>query len=141
MLRFSCQKGPKLAQNEVFQISWKVSVWNFSDLLLEVRYYRKPMHWTFLIFLHGVTGEYRLSLMEMFFGGITSFWSFWAKRAGNGPKIKFKSNAWNFSDFLLEVTEAERLKIDSNDFYRKWPKMSFLSFIRNWCIKFFQFVA
>ena len=63
------------------------------------------------------------------------------KWAQNEPKIRFlkfceKIVAWNFSDFLDEVTLTLRLKIDSNDFFggkslaleyshKKWGKMSF----------------
>ena len=56
------------------------------------------------------------------FLGKTSYWSFWAKRSLKWTQnevfqVLWKIDAWNFFDFLPELTATQSLKIDLNCFF------------------------
>ena len=61
--RYSARRGPKWAQNKVFQVLSKVNAWNCSD------------------FLHEVTAAKSLKLAINGFLGIILFWCFWTKKS------------------------------------------------------------
>ena len=92
--------------------------------------------------MHGVTVKLQLQyskvlkLPKMFFWGEILFWSFWAKRKQNGPKVYMKNLQSIFSDFFLhKITVAYKHIIDLNDFFRK---NLFWDFLAKRCPKWAQ---
>ena len=71
ILDFLSQKGPKLAQNEVFQVLWKTDAWNS---------------------LHEVTATLSFKIEANYFGG-KNLLSFWTQMT----KICIR---WSFSSFM-----------------------------------------
>ena len=61
-LKFWTKIGLKLAQSEVFRVSWKINAWNFS------------------VFLHEVTTAWRLEIESNDFFGKMFYWGFLGKR-------------------------------------------------------------
>ena len=95
-----------MAQNEVFQVLWKINAWKFSD------------------FLHEVTANTVLNLTSK-----SCFEFFGPKRAKVGPKCAFlnymKIGSQNVFNFLHKVMLTYNLKIGLNGFFGKillWSK-------------------
>ena len=67
------QMDPKLLQNQVFNVSWKIDAWNFSN------------------FWHGITAtkSLKINLGDNFRKIL--FWVLWAIRGQDGPKMGFSS--------------------------------------------------
>ena len=118
-LGFLGQKGMTGAQNKVFQVLWKIDAWNFSDVAWSCNRSLK-IDWNDWL---------RKNLVLKFLvqkGTKPMFFKFYEK---------LTLRTFSFFFFLHEVTEAERCKIESNDFFgknlvleflgKKWSRMSF----------------
>ena len=84
--------GLKLAQSEVFQVSWKINAWNFS------------------VFLHEVTTAWRLEIESNDFFGKVFYWGFLGKKGAN-EFFKFynKPMHWIFLILCMKL-QQQRLK-------------------------------
>ena len=66
------QKSPKWTQNEVFQVLWKINLWNFSDFCMKSQQH-KTCKCTWMIVL-----------------GKILFWGSWVKKGQNGSNFLYK---------------------------------------------------
>lgn len=142
VFRILCQKKLKLTQNEVFQVLWNIVIQFFPDSLhkdtpsykLKIdlnnlsrknlvffKYYQKAVQVTILILWLKIQQHIGWKLMQMSFLEKTRLGGFWAERGRKWDQneifvVLSKFNVWIFFDVLHEVTVAERLRTEVNDF-------------------------